>query len=200
METIRLFLAIDIPSHIRETLTEVQNRFKSLELNIAWGKPANIHLTLKFLGNTDPKQLPEIRNRMKILTPAKPSFAVSLKGMGVFPKTDKPRILWVGIQEFENNLGPLYTIISEEMAKIGFPAEDRKFNPHLTIGRIKSSKGKSRLTYAIRENEDLRSEPFEVSSVNLYKSQLTPKGAVYTVLEEFKLGRSPESQPSNKFF
>ena len=86
------------------------------------------------------------------------------------------------------------------MAKIGFPAEDKKFNPHLTIGRIKFSKGKSRLTNAIRGNDDLRSEPFEVSSVNLYKSQLTPKGAVYTVLEEFKLGRSPESQPSNKFF
>lgn len=183
MDTLRLFLAIDIPSFAKEKIIEVQNRFKKLGLDAAWVKPSNIHLTLKFLGNTG-KLLHIIESMAPQLRPL-PSFRVSLAETGAFPNPRNPRILWVGLRDPENKLDPLRKIIEDGMEQIGFPPESKKFTPHLTLARIKSRKGNSRLEQEIRAIGKIDSDSFEVTGVRLYQSQLTPQGALYTMLKEF---------------
>ena len=187
MDALRLFLAIDIPPFEKEKIAQVQNQFRNLDMDATWVKPANIHLTLKFLGNTDSRDLPGIKEH--ILNVVKPinRFSVSLGEVGVFPNTRKPRVLWVDLQDPENNLSTLQKMINEAAAQLGFPTEPQPFTPHLTFGRIKSSKGKTRLCELVKNIERMKSDPFDVSSVRLYQSRLTPKGAVYTVLEDFPL-------------
>ena len=98
MAALRTFIAIDVPPAVLDTITRIQNRFKSLGLHASWVKPGNIHLTLKFLGDTDPDRIPGIQNKLtETLAPFAP-FRLSLDSAGVFPNTENPRVLWVGLE------------------------------------------------------------------------------------------------------
>lgn len=187
MEVLRLFLAIDIPPFAREIIREIQNRFKTLDLNVTWVKPANIHLTLKFLGNTSPAKVKPIKERLlKALAPL-PRCSFSLGELGVFPSFNNPRVLWVGLEDPRGHLESLQNIVEAEMVPLGFPVEMRAFSPHLTLGRIKSPRGKDRLKHEVHSIRMGKSARIEVSSVWLLQSQLTPQGSIYTALEEFSL-------------
>jgi 2'-5' RNA ligase len=114
-------------------------------------------------------------------------FSLSLCGLGVFPNMNRPRVLWVGLKDPEEQLETLYKKIEKEMACIGFAEESRSFSSHLTLARIKSPKGRNRLKHKVESSEPVESDSFEISSVILFQSQLTPRGSIYTALEEFKL-------------
>ncbi len=191
----RTFIAIDIPPSVVKAITVIQNRFKSLGLHASWVRPGNIHLTLKFLGDIDPSQVPGIRDKITAaLAPLAP-IEVSLDRVGVFPDLKRPRVLWVGLKDEKGALKTLHSGIEQALASAGFPADLRPFSPHLTLARIKSPKGiKSRRGTKELQNEldALLSEgiaptPFYAGSIQLYESQLTPKGSIYTVLANFKL-------------
>ena len=195
MAALRTFIAIDVPPAVLDTITRIQNRFKSLGLHASWVKPGNIHLTLKFLGDTDPDRIPGIQNKLaETLSPFAP-FQLSLGSVGVFPDTKNPRVLWVGLKDEEDALKTLQTGIEKALESIGFPREQRPFSPHLTLARIQSSKG----IKSPKGKKELKDEldalnlqgidhhPFEVGDIHLYESQLTPKGSIYTVLANFKL-------------
>ncbi len=185
MQTIRAFIAVDIPPSIRGKIAELQNGFKSLELDVAWVKPANFHLTLKFLGNISPNRISEIQELLKTELALTPELLAKAGEVGVFPSQDRPRILWIGLES--QALVTLQQIIDSGLSRIGFAPDSKQFTAHLTLGRIKSPKGKNRLQEALKANRKLETEPFKISSVKLYESQLTPKGSIYTVLDEFKL-------------
>lgn len=195
MAALRTFIAIDVPPAVLDTIIRIQNRFKSLGLHASWVKPGNIHLTLKFLGDTDPERIPGIQDELtQILKPFTP-FRLSLDSTGVFPDTRRPRVLWVGLKDEEGTLETLQASIEKNLGSLGFPIEDRPFSPHLTLARIKSPKGiksPKEKKELINELDALNQEgidphPFDVGVVNLYESQLTPKGSIYTVLANFKL-------------
>jgi RNA 2',3'-cyclic 3'-phosphodiesterase len=182
---LRLFLAIDIPNSARAKISEAQNFFKTLNLDAAWVKPSNMHLTLKFLGNTQPGLIPKIKSRMAEIARVTPPFSITLGNVGVFPDLYRPRVLWVGIGEAEGHLDSLREKIEREMTRLGFPADNKKSVHHLTLGRIKSGKGVGRLKKAVESAQPIDVNAFEVSAVQLIKSELTPKGSIYTVQEEF---------------
>ncbi|NIQ02969.1 MAG: RNA 2',3'-cyclic phosphodiesterase [Nitrospinaceae bacterium] len=191
MDPIRTFIAIDVPPKVLEAITDVQNRFKSLGLHASWVRPGNIHLTLKFLGDIDPSQVPGIKDS---LAPALSRLApcqLALDGVGVFPDFKRPRVLWLGLRDEQGNLKALHTALEEVLEKLGFPAEHRRFSPHLTLARIKSPKGKKELRRELERLNDqgIDPNPFQADSVKWYKSQLTPKGSIYTVLEHFNLNQ-----------
>lgn len=187
MEAVRAFIAIDIPPFAREKIAAIQNGFKALNLDVAWVHPANLHLTLKFLGAIDPERVPGINDRMASALSRVPGFSATLGEVGVFPSLDRPRVLWVGLENPEGSLVALQKNVERELADAGFPPDSKRFSPHLTFGRVKSSRGTARLKSALKNVPQARSGPFGVSAVRLYKSQLTPKGSIYTVLGEFKL-------------
>jgi 2'-5' RNA ligase len=186
---LRTFIALDVPSAVLDTITRIQNRFKSLGLHASWVKPGNIHLTLKFLGDTDPDRIPGIQNKLsEALAPFAP-FQLVLNSVGVFPDTHRPRVLWVGLKDDSGRLKTLQTATEKALESAGFPIEQRPFSPHLTLARIKSPKGKKALQEELDavNQEGIEPHPFEVDEIKLYKSQLTPKGSIYTVLANFKL-------------
>lgn len=189
METVRAFIAVDLPPLAKETVAEAQDYFKSLDLDAAWVKPGNIHLTLKFLGDIAVPKIAEIKRRVAPAVGGFPRISVSLGKVGVFPNLNRPRVLWIGLEDAAGSLKSLRDMIEHQLQAVGFKPELKKFSPHLTLGRIKSTRGKGRLREAVRDwRVSIRAEPVVVSSVKLYKSQLTPGGSIYTVLDEFKLG------------
>jgi 2'-5' RNA ligase len=186
---LRTFIAIDVPSAVLDTIIRIQHRFKSLGLHASWVKPGNIHLTLKFLGNTDPDRIPGIQNKLTEALASFEPFQLSLDSTGVFPNTKNPRVLWIGLKDEEESLNPLQTTIKNALESMGFPKEQKTFSPHLTLARIKSPKGKEKLKDELDavNQEGIDPHPFEVDEIHLYESQLTPKGSIYTVLANFKL-------------
>ena len=140
----RLFLAIDIPPHAKEIIVSIQNRFKTLGVNASWVRPGNIHLTLKFLGDTPSERVTDIRKSVSEAVKSYPVFKVALDGISLFPNKKNPRVLWIGLKDPYNHLRNLQGKIDAKMGQLGFPREKKKFNPHLTLARIKPSKGKVR--------------------------------------------------------
>jgi 2'-5' RNA ligase len=189
METIRAFVAIDLPASVVEAIARAQNRLKPLGLDATWVKPYNVHLTLKFLGNAPPRRIDEIRTRLGKATSGHSEFSARLGGLGAFPDFKRPRVLWIGVDDPAHLLIPLQGKIEADLAEIGFPPEPGKFSPHLTLARLKSPRGKERLRQAVEEIGVVPSSPVPVTAVKLYASRLTPQGSVYTVLDEFRLGK-----------
>ena len=187
MDAIRTFIAIDIPPWVKTEIAGIQNRLKSLNLNASWVSQANMHMTLKFLGDIDPHSAPAIKKTMTAVLHTTPKFSVSLGGLGVFPNLKRPRAVWIAIQDNSGALKTIWEKTEDAMAALNFPGETREFTPHLTLGRIKSAKGKALLKHALQTAPSIELSPFEITSVKFYQSQLTPKGSIYTVLAQFQL-------------
>ncbi len=181
----RLFLAIDIPNSVREKVSEAQNHYKALSLDAVWVKPANMHLTVKFLGDTPSALIPAIKNRIAEIADGTPPFSLMIGNAGVFPNASRPRVLWVGLENREGRLDSFKARVENEMVALGFPPDKKKPVHHLTLGRIKSNKNKEGLKKAVQSAQPIQMDPFEVSSVQLIKSELTPKGSIYTVQKKF---------------
>ncbi|MBI5183316.1 MAG: RNA 2',3'-cyclic phosphodiesterase [Nitrospinae bacterium] len=183
MDEIRAFIAIDIPNSLKEKISEIQNRFGELKGSIGFVRVANIHLTLKFLGNISDKQISDIKGVISESTKGILPFTLSATEIGVFPNIRYPRVLWLGLKDDLGRLTPLHKNIEDNMSKLGFQSEGRGFTPHLTLGRIRSLKGKDQLIKLIESERDIKiDEVIPVERVNLMRSQLKPSGAVYSVL------------------
>jgi 2'-5' RNA ligase len=111
---------------------------------------------------------------------------MQLIGTGVFPDQKYMRVAWIGIKNGEQ-IGKIANKIEEQVSKLGFEKENREFSVHLTIGRVKSAKNKEKLLQVIEKYKDTNFGNYNVDSIKLKKSELTPKGPIYTTLKEVKL-------------
>lgn len=191
MHAIRTFVAIDIPSPARKVIAAVQRRFLPLDLKASWVRPENVHLTLKFLGNINPDLVPEIVDALSPVASSCPPFSLSLKETGLFPKKGAPRVLWVGLMDPGEQLRRLQGRVTGVLAEAGFQPDKGVFTPHLTVGRIKSSKNSGKLKEMVAAGLKVEPVTFKVAEVVLYKSQLSPEGSRYTVLKVLPLGGLP---------
>jgi 2'-5' RNA ligase len=126
----RLFIAIDIPSEIKQLFERVEQRLKKCDLAAKWVEPKNVHLTLKFLGEVEEQKIPLIKNAMENTAHQFKSFRVSLENFGFFPAERNPRVFFAGTDK-EDILRNIYQKIEEELFTIGFGKENR-FAAHLT--------------------------------------------------------------------
>lgn len=182
----RCFIAIEVAEKVKTALAELQKELKGCNADIRWIKPENIHLTLKFLSNVDEKMLGKIKSKLKNTCNKYNGFTLEVKSMGLFPDKRRPRVLWVDIRD-NNSLTGLQRDIDEEMASIGFGKEDRRFSPHLTIGRFKSSTGIEALYDKILLHKDDNFGLVDVRFVSLMESRLNPSGAEYSRIAEVSL-------------
>ena len=113
-------------------------------------------------------------------------FNIQLKGTGVFPNPNYIKVIWIGIQNGEQII-PIAQKIDEKISKLGFKKEKRKFSPHLTIGRVKSAKNKDKIIKIIDKYRDVQFADLKVEFLKLIRSELTPKGPIYTTIKEIKL-------------
>jgi len=185
-DKLRLFIAIELPSNIIDGLRNVQEELKDKSNKPSWAKPENIHLTLKFLGDIETNKIDSMVNILEGIAGKSFSFEISVKGVGTFPAAGTPRVIWVGIEENKDML-QLYNNIEEGLAALGFEKERRDFKPHLTIGRIKFLNDRAGLRRGLEKVAGLNLARFAVAGFALFKSTLTPEGAIHTKLKEYTL-------------
>lgn len=187
MPPLRLFIAIETPSEIRPQLSAIRDRLKETKVDVKWESDEKLHATLKFLGSTDEKLLPEIVLYTEDVCRAFPPLQVRYAGTGCFPNNRSPRIIWAGMEDLKGNLDTLQTAIEEAMVRLGFKKEERKFHPHVTLGRVKGQTN-MRTLLRLMETVTLQSQPVIIPDIAIVKSELRPTGSVYTTLHLIPLG------------
>ncbi len=180
----RVFLALDLSEEQRKGLGNLQKKLKKDFNGVKWVEGANMHVTLKFLGEIEENEVDAIcsilENNVKSYLP----FLLSLKGMGFFPKISKPRIIWVGVEEGKNYVTNIWKDIEMSLHEKGYPLADKNFTPHVTLGRIRRVEKKVPTTKWLNEYHDFSLPPTEINYLTVYNSTLQPQGAVYTPLNK----------------
>jgi len=184
MSKFRGFIAIDIDSLSK--IVEFENKIKQSGAIVKLVEPKNIHITLKFLGDTDEEQVDEIEEIIKKAVEGIDPFKIQLKSTGVFPNQNYIKVVWVGIYNGDQ-IGIIANKIDEKLSEIGFKKENREFSSHLTIARVKSAINKEQLLQVIDKYKEFEFAEIKVDSIKLIKSELTQKGPIYTTLKEVKM-------------
>ncbi len=187
---IRAFIAIELPDSLRQEVAAALSGLRASGADVKWVEPSNLHLTLKFLGNIEENQIEPL-----VLSLSKESsirgmvpFQVQLEGLGAFPRTTNPRVIWVGVNQGEKELTELAQAVEGVCAGLGFAAEERSFSAHLTVGRVRSREGLASLIKKLQVAEFRGSTLAPINRVILFQSTLSPKGPTYTSLAEVSLG------------
>lgn len=187
MEMIRAFLAVDIGESIRAELDALQRLLKKAHAEVRWVRPANLHLTLAFIGRLPMDQLDPIKAALNTALQHVPAFELCVKGTGFFGHPDRPRVLWAGVTETVP-LRELCNATRSALQSAGIGFDDRKaFTPHLTLGRVTGSGGLSVLMHQLNRTKADRFGTVRIGSVGLFQSRLTPAGAEYAVLHRVML-------------
>jgi 2'-5' RNA ligase len=182
----RTFVAIPLPENTKSTLSLMQASLKSTGADVRWASTSSIHMTLKFLGEIDPPALPRLTCCLAAAAAGESPFSLVVGGLGAFPNLRNPRVVWCGLEGELDRLMALQAKVEAGCSKLGFPPEERSFSPHLTLGRVKGSRNLAALGDCIRAGSPLRAD-LRVEVLNIYKSTLTPSGAIYGVLEQISL-------------
>jgi RNA 2',3'-cyclic 3'-phosphodiesterase len=185
---VRLFVALQIPDSIRNDYAKLIDDLRRLDAKAApkkpkWVRPENLHVTLKFIGNTEPAKLDSIR---AVLAGVRSPREVQLhfRNIGFFPSAKRPRVIWGGMQASEN-LASLAHAVNEQIATLSFPAEERAFTPHLTLARLDPPGIAPELRTAIEKHITHDFGELHSSEFHLIESKLKPSGAEYTTLQSF---------------
>lgn len=184
MPIFRGFIAIDIKS--TPQILTFENEIVKTGADVKLVEPENIHITLKFLGDTDESSIEAIEQAMKESVRGIKPFPIHLRGTGVFPNQKYMKVLWVGIMD-NGRIEPIARSIDSSLASLGFKKEARGFSPHLTVGRVRTARNKERLLPILQQYLEEEFTTQEVQSIVLKKSELTPKGPIYTTLREVRL-------------
>lgn len=190
---IRSFLAIELPSALQDAIvrrTDDLRRQLPFPL-VRWVSPENVHLTLKFLGEISPQEIEKLVGNLRSRIAEHQPFPLSLAEWGAFPSPKRPRVIWIGVQA-----PPALPILQSEVeaicARLGHPPEDRPFSPHLTIGRVNQHLNPDewrRVRQAMDQFQVGEIGSISVEAIHLFRSDLRPDGAVYSILHTFPLGK-----------
>ena len=188
-KNIRAFLAIDPPENILQAMSRLQEKLKrEIGGRISWTKAQGQHLTLKFFGDISTEDVKNICSAVQNRVTSEPSLNLKVEKLGVFPDARRPLVIWCGVTGDVENLSVLQEKLDSDFAGIGFPRENRPFQAHLTLGRIKDPSGLTGISKALIKYNAFAAGEFNCTVLILFQSRLTPQGAIYTKLAEFALG------------
>lgn len=187
-QTLRAFIAIELPDNVRAALHGVQEQLKINRFKATWTRSENIHLTLKFLGDIRRDKVEPIARVIKHAAEDCRPLTLRSQAIGFFPGVKNPRVLWTGLSGETNTLAKLQAEIDKGLVDLGFLKDKKPFTGHLTLGRIKGG-GKPELFIDIMKRfQNMTTDTFIVDSVNLYLSRLMPSGPIYSKLFSAALG------------
>ena len=187
-DSIRCFVAIEIPDRIQAILSEVQNKFRQKIKKASWTRSENFHLTLKFLGDVEQSGINRINSTLTRIAAYYEPFCINIGGIGTFPNLYRPRVLWVGLAQGAKKITTFADIINREFDKLGF-SYDSRFHPHLTLARLKDSVNMKTYTEFFKKFKTISGTSMNVDHLTLVRSELHPSGAVYTPLHIYPLSR-----------
>jgi 2'-5' RNA ligase len=178
----RLFVAIDLPDSVKQQLEEIVTELSTCRADVRWVRSDSMHLTLKFLGNVAPQELVEIdRVLSRIVATTQPTQG-RLRNVGSFPHLRRPRVLWIGVETDNGMLSSLQTDLDAALAKIGFSKENRRFRPHITLGRIRGNRRLSALREAVEKQSGHKAGSFKIEHLTLFESRQRRDSTRYTAL------------------
>ena len=186
MAVLRTFISFPLPGEIRTAMEEFMGLIRSHCEGARWERPDKLHLTIKFLGDTDDRLVGDILGVLRDRTAALGPFSVTVSGFGAFPSLQRPRVIWVGCENRDGTLLRIHDAIDEGLAALGFPKEERTFHPHVAIARVRERGARTHLT-SLSKNITFDPRHTLVSEIFLMKSVLQPAGSEYTVIGSSRL-------------
>ena len=184
----RVFCAVEMPQPVRQLVLRHIAQLKDAvpDAKATWSRDANLHLTLKFLGEIPQTSVADISTAASQAVAAIAPFSIRLEQTGAFPKQGQPRVLWVGINDSSGKLSELHARLEDESAHAGFDKDSRPFHPHLTIARLRQPRHARTLAAAHRR---LEFEPADIAVAELLviRSELSSEGSKYTVVSRHAL-------------
>ena len=193
-KTIRTFVAAPLSPEILKTADGIQQQLKQLGLKFRWVRPANIHLTIKFLGEIAFDRIAAATTALRHAAGQSQPVELTAQGLGVFPNIRRPRILWIGLGGEVDILRQIHETVEASFEAHGFARDDRSFKAHLTLARIQRSVEAKKLLQAIAEAGRFVTEPYRLDEMILFKSELRPGGAVYSQLSRAVLGAGEKEE------
>lgn len=188
MPRVRTFVALEIDSAVRRHTRHHIQQLAALGADIRWVDPDQIHLTLKFLGDVDDTELADVCQLVSGVAETAGPIQAECRGLGAFPNIDRPRTIWMGLRDASQQLELLQTRLEERFEQLGFPAEDRKFVPHLTLGRVRrASRELASVTAYLHQHAASEMGALPIEQLVVVSSQLSPRGPSYTVLSRSEL-------------
>ena len=183
MAATRTFIAVEVSDGVRGRAAELIRRLRASNAKVSWVMPENMHITLKFLDEQADDQLAIIcRAAMEAVKQLQP-FEFCCRGAGAFPNVRRPRTLWIGVREGADALRQVQQCVDDELAGHGYAKERRAFQPHLTIGRVRSGGAAvETLGQLVQKAEDFQAGSVQAKEVLVFGSFLQRSGPRYEVL------------------
>jgi 2'-5' RNA ligase len=182
-ESIRVFCAVELPGEIRAAVAAHASRLRRdfPDARASWARPEGVHITLKFIGEVEAARVQALSRAASVAVETFSPFSLSIEEAGTFPPRGAARVLWLGVKDESGLLANLQRRLEQECEAAGFPREERAFNPHLTLARLRTPKDALALCEAHRRTP-FGPYPFEVAELLVIRSELGPGGSRYTPL------------------
>jgi RNA 2',3'-cyclic 3'-phosphodiesterase len=188
-KTLRTFVAVEITLSIRARAGELIAALACTPADVKWVEPHNLHLTLKFLGDVREQEIVRVCQAMARGAAETKPFEFDVRGAGAFPNAARPRTVWLGSGNGGEPMVMLHDRVEAALAKLGYREEHRRFQPHLTIGRVRGAgAGIAELGNLLQQQADFSAGRMTVGKVTLFASTLTSDGPIYDVLGTAPLG------------
>ncbi|NLV74559.1 MAG: RNA 2',3'-cyclic phosphodiesterase [Chloroflexi bacterium] len=202
MSRVRVFVAAQLPDGILQEVGKLQTAMQKIPGNrsVRWVNSSGIHITFKFIGDTDADELPALARAIDSAALRISPIFTATGSLGCFPNQTRPRVIWLGLQDEQHGLRRAFQVLDDEMANAGIARDTRPFQPHLTLGRVRNgamSAEVEALGRSIASWPALPPQPFEINEVALISSTLKPSGAEYTVLHHVRLAARPDQWRPN---
>jgi 2'-5' RNA ligase len=182
-KTLRSFVAVEITPSIRKRTGELIAALAGPSADVKWVEPHNLHLTLKFLGEVSQQEIARVCQAMARGAAEVEPFELDVRGAGAFPNAARPRTVWLGAGDGSQPMVALHDRVEAALAKLGYREEHRRFQPHLTIGRVRGAGlGIAELGRLVQQHADFAAGRMTVGKVTLFASTLTPDGPIYELL------------------
>ena len=191
--SLRIFLALELDSPIKTKLTRLRQRLSAVGADVRWVHKDRIHLTMKFLGDLTDQMAVDVCRLCQNVAAQFDPFEFGICGAGCFSNHRRPRVLWIGITDPSGSVRRLHERIEKTLAPLGLRRELRAFRPHVTLGRVRSSKNAQELRDAVTKNEDFEAGIQSAQEITIFSSQLSPDGPVHTVIGRAVFGAEPAS-------
>lgn len=180
MPTERMFIALTLPEAVREVLATLVHPAKDLN----WTRPAQMHVTVRFVGDVEEAQQERMIERLA--TVRVEPFILPLEGLGTFPPDRPPRVIFLGVGSGHPRLFQLRQRIDDAILACGLPLDVKTFHPHVTLARCTPPVHPATRRW-LHDNRDFAAPPIRVEAFDLYSSELRPTGAVHTLRASFPL-------------
>ncbi len=187
-QRLRTFIAIDPGKAIRDKLVALQETLARAGTEVKWVEPDNLHVTLLFLGEVNANDVPAVCQVVAESVADQAAFALSIETTGCFPNPRRPRVLWAGVGQGAPEVCAVHDALERPLLDLGcYRREDRKYTPHITLGRVKSDRPTDSLALVLAKHAAWKGGETTVREIHVMSSELTPEGPNYTVLSRAKL-------------